>query len=45
VFSFTDKILGTLDNKMLSGVIYCDLKACDCVNNELLLLKVNLYGV
>jgi hypothetical protein len=39
------KILHTLDDKMQTGGIYCDIKVFDCVNNGLLLLKVNLYGI
>jgi hypothetical protein len=40
-YSFTDKILRTVGNKMQGGGIHCDLKAFYCVNTELLHLKVN----
>jgi hypothetical protein len=36
LLSFTDKILGTLNNEMHVGGISCGLpKSCDCINCEL----------
>jgi hypothetical protein len=46
LFSFTEEILSALNNKMHVGGISCDLtKVFDCVNHELLLSKLNFYGI
>jgi hypothetical protein len=45
-FNFTHEILSGLNNKMHVGGIACDLgKTPDCVNHELLLLKLHFYGI
>jgi hypothetical protein len=46
LFSCTEEILSALNNNMHVGGISCDLtKAFDCVNHELLLSKLNYYGL
>jgi hypothetical protein len=46
LFSFTEEILGALNIKIHIGRIPCDLTiALDCVNHELLLLKLNFYEI
>ena len=53
-FSFTDKasyklideILNLLNNRMMVGGIFCDLeKSFDCVNRNILLMKLEFYGI
>jgi hypothetical protein len=42
----TDEILNALNNRMMVGSIFCDLqKAFDCVNHNILLTKLEFYGI
>jgi hypothetical protein len=45
LYKFLDEILCALNDKMNVG-IFCDLaKAFDCVNHNILLPKLNFYGI
>jgi hypothetical protein len=46
IYQLTNNILKTLDNKNLVGGIFCDLtKAFDCVDYDILLGKLEFYGI
>jgi hypothetical protein len=46
LYKFLDEILYALNDKMHVGGIFCDLaKVFDCVNNDILLSKLNFYGI
>jgi hypothetical protein len=45
-FNLINNILQALNDKKLVGGIFCDLtKAFDSVNHELLLMKLDFYGL
>jgi hypothetical protein len=45
-FNLLDDILTSLDKKDYVGGLFCDLqKAFDCVNRNVLLEKMNFYGI
>ena len=46
IFKLTNKILNVLNNKAMTGRIFCDLeKAFNCVNHDILLSKLLYYGI
>jgi hypothetical protein len=46
VFSFTNNIITSLNQRRQVGDIFCDLtKAFDCVNHTILLNKLHYYGI
>jgi len=45
-YKLTTEILNAMNNKLLVGGIFCDLeKSVDCVNHDILLSKLNFYGI
>jgi hypothetical protein len=46
IHTLTNNILSPLNNKIRAGGLFCDLqKAFNCVNYDILLLKMKLYGI
>jgi len=46
IFSLIHGILEALNSKKVVGGIFCDLeKACDSVNHDILLCKLNFYSI
>jgi hypothetical protein len=45
-FKLIDEILIAMNNKQLVGGIFCDLqKAFDCVSHDILIKKLEFYGI
>jgi histidinol phosphatase-like enzyme len=45
-YRLTEEIVKALNNRMMVAGIFCDLhKAFDCVNHNILLTKLEFYGI
>jgi hypothetical protein len=46
VYKLINEVLNALDNKQIVGGIFCDLtKAFDCVGHDILISKIEKYGI
>jgi hypothetical protein len=46
IYVLINNVLSSLNNKLMVGGLFCDLqKASDCVNHDILLLKMKYYGI
>ena len=45
-FTLLNEVMSSLDRKNFVGGLFCDLqKAFDCVNHDILLAKMEFYGI